>query len=105
MKRIIFTLVLLTLFCGVVFAGEQVWVKSDANLDKKPAQEDFEVTEKMKTDILKLSEITVQKVKSIIRGSSSQAKQVIEEMVKDGTIKTKEARYSELFPSAAVITP
>jgi len=79
---------------------EQVWVKADAVLPEKEAPQAVEITQKMKDDIVKLDEITVQAVKGIVQGSSSDAKRAIEELVNEKAIIDKNARYSELYPSA-----
>lgn len=98
MKAII---VILALLIAVpCFAGEQVWVDAKKVLAEKEASAGIEVTQKMKDDIVKLDEITVQKVKAIVQGSSSDAKKVIEELVDEKKIVTKQDRYSELYPSA-----
>lgn len=104
MKKIIIVLLFLG-FTIPCFADAQVYVKADANIAKKPAVDAVAITEKMKTDILKLDEITVQKVKAIVQGSSSDAKRAIDIMLKEGTIKTYEERYNELYPTAEVIGP
>lgn len=103
-KFMLFTtpIIFCCIFCCMVYTAfaTQIWVKSDANLPKKTAKEEVVITEAMKTEILKLDEITVQKVKAIVQGSSSDAKRAIEELVNEKKIVTKETRYSELYPSA-----
>ena len=81
---------------------EQVWVKKDASLPEKVAKEALVVTKSMKDQIKALDEITVQKVKAIVQGSSSDAKRAIEELVDEKEIVSKESRYSELYPSVDI---
>ncbi len=104
MKKVLLVLCFSVLMVGVGYAGTQVYVKSNASLKKKPtASAAFKITEQMKTDVLKLGEITESTVKGV-KGidNRKEAKQVIEEMLKDGDIKTIEDRYADLFPSLDV---
>ena len=79
---------------------EQIWVKPDANLPEKVSDEPIVITKAMKDAIKALDEITVQKVKSIVQGTSSDAKRAIEELADAEEIVTREERYETLYPTA-----
>ena len=104
MKRISILLVLMLLVTGVAFSSEKEWVLKDKVLAKKSVKLPFIVTKAMKDNVKKLPKITVKRVKVAIRGTSSQAKSVIEEMLDDKTIISKEVRYNILYPSVE-LTP
>ena len=108
MKVLNIILVSILLIVPCVFA-QQVWVKTDAALDEKDAKTAFEVTAKMKEDLLKLDSITLYDAQIIAsktgEGSIAEAKRIIDAMLTDKTIKTYESRYSELYTSAEELTP
>lgn len=98
-KAILIIMVLLVTFPA---CAEQVYVRADAIIEKKQESEGFSVTVAMKNAVLALSEITVSNVMQAIApycdASQEQAKQVIEALVADQLIVTKEKRYKELYP-------
>ena len=104
MKQLFIILIVL-LIAVPSMAKAKIWVAKDAIIAKKAVKAPFAVTKAMKDEIKALDEITVQKVKGIVGGSSSQAKQAIEELEDAKEILTKEARYAELYPSATELTP
>lgn len=104
MKKLVILLVLG--LCVPCFA-DTTYVKVDASLVKKSALVSFSVTEKMKTDALKLGEITEGAIKYELAGvgNRANARQVIEELLNEKQIIEKNARYAELYPSAELISP
>jgi len=87
----------------------EIWVKADANLPEKEEDTPFVVTKEIKDEVMKLDEITINDVCNIVaptgKGSIEEAKQVIEELVNEKKIISKEARYDELYPSAVELGP
>ena len=78
----------------------QEYVKKDVSLVRRVvAPSVFSVTQKMKDDVLKLDVINEETVRAVVKEGRKEARQVIDALLSDGDIKTKEARYAELYPS------
>ena len=77
----------------------QEYVKKDVSLVRRVvALSAFSVTQKMKDDVLKLDVINEETVRAVVKEGRKEARQVIDALLSDGDIKTKEVRYAELYP-------
>lgn len=77
----------------------QEYVKKDVSLVRRVvALSAFSVTQKMKDDALKLDVINEETVRAVVKEGRKEARQVIDALLSDGDIKTKEVRYAELYP-------
>ena len=103
-------LVICLLLVSTVCYSAQVYVKSDAAIEKKPTSEVVDIDKIVsdnKSNILKTSEFTAENLveKFADIDDMNIAKQVIDKLLDSKDIVEKEVRYEELYPTIEALEP
>lgn len=101
-------LVGLILLIALPCVAEQIYVKANASLAEVTPEPEFVVTSALKQylndnapihPVYGVKYLTKSIAKYILKTSGVKAQKVIDALIADGTIKTYQVRYEELYPS------